>query len=42
MTKLLNCLHLAQNFCISVSDIAQFLNISEHQIMRIESWKYVL
>lgn len=27
---------------ITVSEIAQFLNIPEHQIVRVEFWKYIV
>ncbi|NER27094.1 MAG: hypothetical protein F6J89_05520 [Symploca sp. SIO1C4] len=42
MTTLFNRLQPSENFCISVSDIAQFLNIPEQEIVRVECWKYIV
>ncbi|NEO31399.1 MAG: hypothetical protein F6K36_13380 [Symploca sp. SIO3C6] len=42
MTQLFNLLQPSQNFRISVSEIAKFLNIPEQLIVRIECWQYVL
>ncbi|NEO99527.1 MAG: hypothetical protein F6K58_12770 [Symploca sp. SIO2E9] len=42
MTTLFNRLQPSQNFCISVSEIAKFLNIPQQLIVRIECWQYVL
>ncbi|NET06989.1 MAG: hypothetical protein F6K09_34020 [Merismopedia sp. SIO2A8] len=42
MSKLFNLLQPSQNFRISVSEIAKFLNIPEQLIVRIECWQYVL
>ncbi|NET51974.1 MAG: hypothetical protein F6K09_25740, partial [Merismopedia sp. SIO2A8] len=42
MTTLFNRLKPAHNFHISVSDIAQFLNIPEHYIVRVECWAYIV
>ena len=42
MTNLFNHLQPAEKFRISVSEIAQFLNIPQQLIVRVECWKYVV
>ncbi|NEO29094.1 MAG: hypothetical protein F6K36_01260 [Symploca sp. SIO3C6] len=42
MTTLFTRLQPSENFHISVGEIAQFLNIPEQEIVRVEFWKYIV